>query len=102
MRTIYKTYEWKGDKDPAIYIAKTCIQLYAIKHNMRFSAAVRDICENVGCSPRTLWCWFSGPTRTPKVETFVAVVNATGEKVVAAGHRLSGDYRPPARLKLVA
>lgn len=93
MRTVYKTYEFKGDKDPAIYIAKTCIELYAIDSRLTMVQAMKDIAAASRVHPRTLWCWFSGATRSPKTETWIAVINATGNKVVAGGISCTGLYR---------
>lgn len=95
-RTIYATYEFRGDKDPVIYIAKTVTQLYAIEHSMKMTTAARVLAEKARLSPRTPWGWFNGPTRTPKFESLAAYINAAGEKITVAGELCNGRYKPRA------
>lgn len=94
MRTIYATYEFRGGKDPVIFIARTVAQLYAIEKEVTLSRACKEICGKAHISPRTVWGWFSGPTRTPKFETLAAFINAAGEKITVAGELCNGRYKP--------
>lgn len=80
----YKIYTF-DKKDPVIYIAKTCIQIFAVRNNLTFNAAMKQIEKACGVRVTTMRGWFYGATHSPLFCNVVRVVHATGRDVVVSG-----------------
>lgn len=96
MRTIYPTYEFRGNKDPVLYIAKTVAELYAIEQGLKVNKAIKAIALKARVHPQTPRNWFYGKNRTAKFETLAAFINAAGQTITVAGELCNGRYRPRA------
>lgn len=89
-----KSYRFsQKEKDPVIYIAKTCIEIYASLHNMSFYRACKVIAEDAGVSRSCLNNWFNGPVRNVYFDTITRVVHATGREVKVDGHGMGSKAR---------
>lgn len=77
---MYGTYRFK-DKDPVIDIVRTCIDIYATLHGMKFTTALKALSKSSGVTVSCMNNWFYGTTCCPRYATIVAVVHATGREV---------------------
>lgn len=91
---MYKTYHFaKNEKDPVIDIARTCIEIFAARHNISFNKACNMVAKDSGVTPSCLSNWFYGTVRRPYFATVVAVVHATGREVSVSNHGMGSKAR---------
>jgi len=76
----YDTYRFR-DKDPAIDLLRTVVQVQAAAHGISFNAMLWKIAKGIGRkSPSMLWAWFSGPTHAPNHAGVQAVARFLGKE----------------------
>ncbi len=65
----YRSYNFI-DKDPAIDVVRTMVQ--------QSNKTYKNIAENGGPTPTTLYNWFDGKTKRPQFCTLIAAARAVG------------------------
>jgi len=91
---MYGTYRFSDkEKDPVIAIAEDCIKIFAARHNIPFTRAMRLIARDSGVTYSCMNNWFYGSVRKPFFCTVVAVVHATGREVRVGAHGVGSKTR---------
>lgn len=91
---MHRSYRFsEKQKDPVIDIARTCVEIFAARHNISFNRACTIIAKDSGVTRSCLGNWFYGNVRMPYFDTVVRVVHATGREVKVDGHGMGSKTR---------